>query len=322
MKSRSHAALTKEFSQLVAPVPCKGSLKNQFYSSALANNNKNRYPDVLPYEQSRVRLMNNQHSDYINASFIPGFFGETEYISCQAPLPHTFSDFWIMVWEQNAHVVVMLTKFLEKRRVKAHCYWPSCIGEEVTFGDVCVKLLGFEQHTSDVVERKFALTYQGETRVISHFHYTEWPDFGVPSSTNSFQVLLRLANQARIDENGSLTPIVAHCSAGIGRAGTFLAVHSYLEHFEMQAGVSVPHIINKMREYRMGMVQTKEQYLFIYNIIDDVIPRKEQSSPAASALPYHPYESSSNDVCNTLVHRSASVSSMKCSSYSSVAIAC
>lgn len=67
----------------------------------------------------------------------------------------------------------------------------------------------------------------GETREILHFHYTTWPDFGVPESPASFLNFL-----FKVRESGCLGsdqgPVVVHCSAGIGRSGTFCLVDTCL----------------------------------------------------------------------------------------------
>lgn len=71
-------------------------------------------------DHTRVRLRCNglEHEDYINANFIDGFHRPRAYIAAQGPLPSTFADFWLMVWEQNTHVIVMITNFIEGGKVK------------------------------------------------------------------------------------------------------------------------------------------------------------------------------------------------------------
>eukprot|EP01087_Luapelamoeba_hula_P008272 TRINITY_DN2063_c1_g1_i3.p1 TRINITY_DN2063_c1_g1~~TRINITY_DN2063_c1_g1_i3.p1 ORF type:complete len:1047 (-),score=213.22 TRINITY_DN2063_c1_g1_i3:60-3200(-) len=88
------------------------------------NISKNRYNNVLPNPDTRVKLQSSRDgTDYINANFVQG---EREcYIACQAPLPNTFGDFWRMVYEQRSYVIIMLTRLTERDRVKAEQYWPS-----------------------------------------------------------------------------------------------------------------------------------------------------------------------------------------------------
>uniref|UniRef100_H3C4K7 protein-tyrosine-phosphatase n=1 Tax=Tetraodon nigroviridis TaxID=99883 RepID=H3C4K7_TETNG len=90
------------------------------YSSKAAekqeNVKKNRYKDIVPFDHSRVKLnfiTSRNDSDYINASFIRGVFSSTEYIATQGPLPHTLLDFFRMLWEYNAEVVIMACREFE-----------------------------------------------------------------------------------------------------------------------------------------------------------------------------------------------------------------
>ncbi|KAG8233839.1 hypothetical protein J437_LFUL006862, partial [Ladona fulva] len=67
----------------------------------------------------------------------------------------------------------------------------------------------------------------GDSREIFHFHYTTWPDFGVPQSPTAFLKFLMVVRESgALDEN--VGPPVVHCSAGIGRSGTFCLVDSCL----------------------------------------------------------------------------------------------
>eukprot|EP01095_Lingulamoeba_sp_RSL-Kostka_P005185 TRINITY_DN16523_c0_g1_i1.p1 TRINITY_DN16523_c0_g1~~TRINITY_DN16523_c0_g1_i1.p1 ORF type:complete len:360 (-),score=74.38 TRINITY_DN16523_c0_g1_i1:111-1121(-) len=265
----------KEYKKLLKPYSCKGSNKRTYYSEAIKNHSKNRYPDVIPYNQYRVVLSEEDNcskfldSDYINASYLPGRNGEKSYISAQAPLPHTFISFWLMIWQNNIKIVCMLTKFLEKRRVKAHCYWPGTVDDSVVFGDIKITLTSTTQEKDNLQLREFLLEKDDEQRTIYHLHYTEWPDMGIPKDTDTFLHLIRLVQDLRND--GDDGNILAHCSAGIGRAGTFIAVHSYLDHYFSGEEIEVFDLVNNMRKQRLGMVQTIEQYYFIHLVIKDYV---------------------------------------------------
>jgi len=81
------------------------------------NQKKNRYGNILPYDQTRVKLSNiegEDGSDYINATYVGV---NSEYIAAQAPTPASFVDFWRMIYERNSRVIVMLTKEYEGRKV-------------------------------------------------------------------------------------------------------------------------------------------------------------------------------------------------------------
>lgn len=262
-----------EFKALGGKIPEDPSTSSsESTSAAITRDNwrKNRYPDVLPFDHCRVRLLTSA-ADYINASFIPGAKGARTYISAQAPLPHTFNDFWLMVWENQCPVITMLTKFIEKRKVKAHCYWPSAIGQTEVFGTVAVTLREVSvQCDGKVTLRAFRLHDPlGSYRDVVHIHYTEWPDCGVPSTTDCFKRVLDLMDHY---SKSHRSPSLVHCSAGIGRAGTFIAVHSFIsQRLIGTPNLSVPGVVQQMRTCRAGMVQTSDQYQFIFKTISEIV---------------------------------------------------
>uniref|UniRef100_K7FYM8 Tyrosine-protein phosphatase domain-containing protein n=1 Tax=Pelodiscus sinensis TaxID=13735 RepID=K7FYM8_PELSI len=150
-----------------------------------ANVSKNRYPHVLPYDHSRVRLSQlgeEPHSDYINANFIPGYSSPREFIVTQGPLKKTIEDFWRLVWEQGVCTVIMLTVGMENGRVLCDHYWPS-ESSPVTYGNLRVDLLS-QSSADEWTLRAFKLWHETlrEERRVSHLHYTAWPDHGIPES--------------------------------------------------------------------------------------------------------------------------------------------
>jgi len=249
------------------------------YPSALSNLCRNRYQDVLPEESTRVRLENCPEGDYINANYITGH--KQLYISCQAPLPNTTVHFWSMVWEQHSPVIIMLTRVLEGERKKADVYWPLFEGDQDRYGSITVTLDSVKTLPYITIRSLTLHNHEtNETRNVVQLHYTEWPDFGVPSTTANIRELIRLMNIYREigSKNGATGPIVAHCSAGIGRCGTFIAILIALE--KLLEGVSceslnLVDIVVAMRKARWGMVQTDLQYLFIYRVLDDIVREKE-----------------------------------------------
>lgn len=155
---------------------------------------KNRYPDILPREDTRVRLQHTgcEGSDYINANYV----FEKQYIATQAPLYSTFADFWRMIWEQGACIIVMLTRLTENGVTKANIYWPAAIGEKIAFGLLTVELL--HETAFDNIECRLVRISDGiEHRDVYHLHYTGWPDFGVPSSTKEIIDLVKVTNYLR-----------------------------------------------------------------------------------------------------------------------------
>jgi protein tyrosine phosphatase len=93
--------------------------------AGIEKGSKNRYPNIFPYDHSRVRLQGQPADccDYVNANYVQARFSNKRYIATQAPIPATFEDFWRVVWEQDARVIVMLTAESEGGQVKSHPYW-------------------------------------------------------------------------------------------------------------------------------------------------------------------------------------------------------
>ncbi|NXM00200.1 PTN1 phosphatase, partial [Tyrannus savana] len=232
------------------------------------NKNRNRYRDVSPFDHSRIKL-NQGDNDYINASLIKMEEAQRSYILTQGPLPNTCGHFWEMVWEQKSRGVVMLNRVMEKGSIKCAQYWPRKEEKEMFFEDTNLKLtLISEDIKSYYTVRQLELenTTTQETREILHFHYTTWPDFGVPESPASFLNFL-----FKVRESGSLSPehgpVVVHCSAGIGRSGTFCLVDTCLLLMDKRkdpSSVDVKQVLLEMRKYRMGLIQTADQLRFSY----------------------------------------------------------
>ena len=122
---------------------------------------------------------------------------------------------------------------LERRQVKAHCYWPTEESGVQCFDNVSITPLDTEQHAQFVV-RKFVISRAESQREIYQVQYTDWPDFGVPSSSHSILKLLSVIESHKrllCSSSSCETNILVHCSAGIGRCGTLLSIFSALESY-------------------------------------------------------------------------------------------
>ncbi|KAF7661193.1 hypothetical protein LDENG_00267130 [Lucifuga dentata] len=256
---------SKEYESLT-PV---GTEQTQRAASNPENKVKNRFINVLPYDWCRVKLnttIHNEIADYINASYMPGYRTNREYIAAQGPLPSTVSDFWRMVWEQSVKGIVMVTNCTEGGRVKCEQYWPSdktpCL-----YGDLLVTTKS-EQEEPNWTLREFGVKHKktSEQRTVKHFHFTAWPDHGVPEGT---EALIRFRGLLRwhIESEGTQTPTVVHCSAGVGRTGTIITLDVLLQQLEKERVVGIKAFVHKMRLNRPHMVQTESQYIFLHQCI-------------------------------------------------------
>uniref|UniRef100_A0A8C1L7V3 Protein tyrosine phosphatase receptor type O n=1 Tax=Cyprinus carpio TaxID=7962 RepID=A0A8C1L7V3_CYPCA len=248
------------------------------------NRPKNRYTNILPYDFSRVKLIslhNDEGSDYINANFIPGYNSPNEFIATQGPLPETRNDFWKMVLQQKSHIIVMLTQCNERRRVKCDHYWPFT-EEPVAYGEITVEMLS-ETDSPEWTIRNFRLGYADETQDVLHFNYTSWPDHGVPT-VNAIESILHFVQIVRQQVNRTKGPIVVHCSAGVGRTGTFIALDRLMQHIQEHEYVDVLGLVSDMRSHRLSMVQTEEQYVFIHQCVLLMWKKKKQQTHTSDVI--------------------------------------
>uniref|UniRef100_A0A673LLJ1 protein-tyrosine-phosphatase n=1 Tax=Sinocyclocheilus rhinocerous TaxID=307959 RepID=A0A673LLJ1_9TELE len=229
------------------------------------NRNKNRYGNIIAYDHTRVRLQlleGDPHSDYINANYIDGYHRPRHYIATQGPMQETVRDFWRMIWQENSASIVMVTNLVEVGRVKCVRYWPD---ETELYGDIKVTLIETEP-LAEYVIRTFTVQKKGhhEIREIRQFHFTSWPDHGVPCYATG---LLGFIRQVKFLNAPDAGPIVVHCSAGAGRTGCFIAVDIMLDMAESEGVVDIFNCIRELRSQRVNMVQTEEQYVFVHDAI-------------------------------------------------------
>ncbi|KAK0069660.1 receptor-type tyrosine-protein phosphatase T-like isoform X1 [Biomphalaria pfeifferi] len=226
------------------------------------NKNKNRYKNICPYEHNRVKLKINtskSESDYINASYVNGFSCTEIFIAAQGPHKAVLTDFIRMLWEQSVEKVVMLTKLAENGKMKCEQYWPD--DGSIRFGDIKVTLMS-TQNFADFTIRSIQLSKKGDNRLaLTHYHYLGWPDKSVPQnpwSLAQFHHIVSMTPTAK--------PILVHCSAGAGRTGCYIALHNILRQAEMTGSADFLQTLIKLRQDRMFMIQTAEQYEFLHII--------------------------------------------------------
>uniref|UniRef100_A0A674MA36 Receptor-type tyrosine-protein phosphatase kappa n=1 Tax=Takifugu rubripes TaxID=31033 RepID=A0A674MA36_TAKRU len=229
------------------------------------NRTKNRYGNIIAYDHSRVILQpieDDPSSDYINANYIDGYQRPSHYIATQGPVHETVYDFWRMVWQEQSACIVMVTNLVEVGRVKCFKYWPD---DAELYGDFKVTFVEVEP-LAEYVVRTFTLERRGfnEVREVKQFHFTGWPDHGVPYHATG---LLSFIRRVKISNPPSAGPIVVHCSAGAGRTGCFIVIDIMLDMAEREGVVDIYNCVKALRSRRINMVQTEEQYIFIHDAI-------------------------------------------------------
>ncbi|CAB4060250.1 PTPN1 [Lepeophtheirus salmonis] len=239
----------------------------------------NRYDNVLPYDHSRVVLRSkNGRSDYINASLVENDRAKRRYILSQGPLYMTIGHFWSMVWHENSMAIVMLNKLMERSIKKCEQYWPLNPNDSFVCKDVDIKI----ENVQSEINRNYILTKikitnltVNEKRIILHFQYTKWPDFGVPCCPINFLKFLEVVRESVL----------------IAKEGA--------------SSVILKDILLDLRRYRMGLIQTWEQLKFSYlsilfsakidqhislDFLDDLKkPTPEPNEPDSSVINKRPW---------------------------------
>ncbi|XP_054985553.1 tyrosine-protein phosphatase non-receptor type 18 isoform X2 [Sorex araneus] len=228
------------------------------------NVSKNRYKDVLPYDQTRVTLSLLQeegHGDYINGNFIRGTDGRQAYIATQGPLPHTLLDFWRLVWEYGVKVILMACREVENGRKKCERYWAQA-QEPLQVGGFCINLTEETWLNVDIMLRTLQVTFQKESRRVHQLQFVSWPDRGVPSQPEH---VLAMVEKARCLQGSDPAPLCIHCRF---RKQTIPPNFSLFE------------VVLEMRRQRPAVVQTEEQYRFLHQAVTQLFDAAlQEASP-------------------------------------------
>ncbi|XP_041652025.1 phosphatidylinositol phosphatase PTPRQ [Cheilinus undulatus] len=239
------------------------------------NKSKNRFPNIKPYNNNRVKLLSEPGtagSDYINASFVSGYLCPNEFIATQGPLPGTVADFWRMIWETGTRTIAMLTQCYEKGRIRCHKYWPEDNKPMSVFSDILISKVS-EEVLPDWTVRTLKVEKHGHYILVRHFNYTSWPEHGVPESCSTLIKFVKAVRAHRHDNS----PIVVHCSAGVGRTGVFVALDHLIQHVRDHDFVDVYGLVAELRSERMCMVQNLAQYIFLHQSTLELLNNKGNS---------------------------------------------
>uniref|UniRef100_A0A8I3NEW6 Tyrosine-protein phosphatase non-receptor type n=1 Tax=Canis lupus familiaris TaxID=9615 RepID=A0A8I3NEW6_CANLF len=244
------------------------------------NAERNRFQDVLPYDDARVELVPTKENNtgYINASHIKVSVSgiEWDYIATQGPLQNTCQDFWQMVWEQGVAIIAMVTAEEEGGREKSFRYWPRLGSRHntVTYGRFKITTRFRTDsgcYATTGLKMKHLLT--GQERTVWHLQYTDWPEHGCPEDLKGFLSYLEEIQSVRRHTNSTSEPrspnppLLVHCSAGVGRTGVVILSEVMIACLEHNEVLDIPRVLDMLRQQRMMMVQTLCQYTFVYRVL-------------------------------------------------------
>ncbi|KAL5108423.1 Tyrosine-protein phosphatase non-receptor type 11 [Taenia crassiceps] len=220
------------------------------------------------------------------------------YIATQGTLPNTIVDFWRMVWQEHSAIIVMITKEVERGRNKCSRYWPTPTQPTLELpsygGTLLVRHLA-EQNLETYILRELHLsrnppaansgsgkTYSvsGDVKsfVVYHYQFHAWPDHGTPADP-SCVLNFMFDISKRVESLAECGPMVVHCSAGIGRSGTFIVIDmliNYIKRYGLQCDIDISRTVQAVREQRSGMVQIETQYRFIYKAVQNFVSTLSQ----------------------------------------------
>ncbi|VDL88910.1 unnamed protein product [Schistocephalus solidus] len=242
------------------------------------NQFRNRYKNILPFDSTRVVLLDGSPtdpgSDYINANYIvpPVRTFSTHFFHKTGVLPETCSDFWRMVWQERSSILVMLTKEMECGRNRCFRYWPTTTEGNLMLptnnGSLCISHIS-ERNMQTYLLREFRLCLvdrpseesSTESLTVYHFQFLAWPEHGTPTDPSQ--------------QVNSILRLDTFCS-GIGRTGTFIVIDMLMrciQSFGLHMDIDIARTVQAVREQRSGMVQTVAQYCFIYKAVQEFVSR-------------------------------------------------
>ncbi|CAF0733136.1 unnamed protein product [Adineta steineri] len=314
MTNDDEKAIYNEYQDLEMTAP---QYRQSDYEAEYAT--KNRYGNIPargPWEGTAVRLTaGHRVHDYINANEIQGLHCAKQYIATQAPLPDTCQDFWEMILQYNVLKIVMVTRLKERNPhnptltvEKCHNYFPENKGNSLTFGPVVVQVIDIDRRPKDDLEIRQILIKDGNTEHrVYHYYFIGWPDFGVVTQPKLLDLIETINNHGqnlfKKEKERLTTPMVVHCSAGVGRTGTYIAVDIITKLIKQSENnlstmqLDVMGVVYKLRQERVKMVQTKDQYMLVNRCVEEYLKRINRLNDIKR--PPNTYENVSDRQSNT-----------------------
>lgn len=200
--------------------------------------------------------------------------GVAQFIATQSPLPNTFEDFWEMVLQYRCPVIIMLTQFIEQEKLKCHNYFQSDT-RPIELGNISITTKYEDSADSSIVFRRLEVT-KAESKEpplsVLHYHYQEWLDHGgAPKDIIAVGEIFR--RTCHLPPTAG--PILVHCSAGIGRTGTYCTIHATIHRILKgdKSALNFAETVKAFRSQRAGLVRSIDQYEFCHKVVFDVLEK-------------------------------------------------
>uniref|UniRef100_A0A8R1EVW0 Protein-tyrosine-phosphatase n=1 Tax=Caenorhabditis japonica TaxID=281687 RepID=A0A8R1EVW0_CAEJA len=272
VESLNAKKLLRDFMALRSAVICVAETQKK-------HDSKCRYCDIMCPDSTRVVLQDRpSDNDFIHANWMTMPNGY-RYISAQGPLDETTEDFWHMIFTEKSTAIVMICDWVEDEIQKCARYIPFDDCESRKFGiykvtrvgQTVMLMDGVKEHTFEVY-----ITEQPTIRhTVRHFHFVTWLDHTAPITSDSVLKVMKTVKELK----GG--PPVIHCSAGIGRTGTFIGVDYGIQRIGRVGELNPLDLVREMREMRPKAVQSHHQFLFMIICITDLmvldgVPRDDE----------------------------------------------
>ncbi|VDM08748.1 unnamed protein product [Wuchereria bancrofti] len=228
---------------------------NDQYDAFKRNPKRNRYKCIQCLDNTRVILK--QEQDYIHANYVTSKYLLNQFICTQAPMRSTVNDFWIMVMQENVRYIIMLCNLVESGKKKCHTYYPTEVGSKIEFNEITISNVNVDLRDSKTIISQLKVEKNDNELFVSHVLWNDWPDHGVPSSELALFQILKMVRRSR------KRPTVIHCSAGVGRTGTIIAIEMGLEQLLHCVPLHLVELCKELRNMRAFSVQTDLQYVYI-----------------------------------------------------------
>ena len=252
---------------------------DKYISRLLDDDELCRYSNIRCYKDNYVKI--STPHELINASWIHFPF-ENSFISAQAPLKNTIDDFWTMCFDYDINIIIMLCNLEENGKEKCVEYWEND-KRDIKDSTASTMDTNFiinyttEQINNDIIIRNINIRdknkEENNEKKIKQIHYGSWPDHQSLDIQDIYGNILFMFNL--VDKEIGHNPIVVHCSAGVGRTGTFIALYNLYrdilnqihEKNNKNITINFMNLVRKLKEMRMHLVETEDQYKLIYKFV-------------------------------------------------------